>query len=221
MCWDYNLTIENKGGARRRSVKVQVTFDPPQAAFPNVSKWYEGRTGTARKITPDGRVWEVEFEIDLPAGESTHVGWDFENDEGFEMSGGGYRFIAMLDSGPQEQSLGAFALRLRGGVVTIANRPEAEEAFVLTGFKAAGAAEALTLEQMIEGDAALEALTWKDLLGGKPMELEPGKSGPNIDTREYDLDGFATVLARVELEDRDGDVRLESFHQVEVERLTA
>lgn len=221
MCWDYNLTIENKGGARRRSVKVQVSFDPPQASFPNVSKWYEGRSGTARKVTPDGRVWEVEFEIDLPAGESTHVGWDFENDEGFEMSGGGYRFIAMLDSGPREQSLGAFALRLRDGVVTIANRPEAEEAFVLAAFRAAGAREALTLEQMIEGDAALEALAWKDLLGGKPLELGPGKSGPKIDSREYELEGFATILARIVLEDSAGEIRLESFHQVEVSRLAA
>lgn len=220
MCWDYNLTIDNKGGARRNSVKVQVSFDPPQASFPSVSKWYEGRTGTARKVTPDGRVWEVEFEIDLPAGESTHVGWDFENDEGFEMSGGGYRFMAMLGGQPREQSLGAFALRLRGGVVTLANRPEGGEAFVLHGFQVAGAREALSLEQLIEGDEALEGLTWHDLLGGKPLELPPGKSAPKVDSREYDLDGYGAVLARISLGDIDGELRLESFHQVDIDRLT-
>lgn len=221
MCWDYNLTIENKGGARRRSVKVQVSFDPPQTSFPTVSKWYNGRSGTPRNLSGDGRIWEIEFVIDLPAGRSTHVGWDFDDDSGFDMSGASYRFIAMLDSGPQEQVLGAFAIRLRGGVVTIANLPEAEEAFVLTGLRVAGAREALSLEQMIENDRTLEALTWKDLLGGKPLELAPGKIAPKIDARDHQLDGFATALARVTIEDTAGDVRLESFHQVEVGRLLA
>jgi hypothetical protein len=64
-------------------------------------------------------------------------------------------------------------------------------------------------------------LAWKDLLGGKPLQLAPGKTAPKINAREHRLGGFATVLARITIEDTAGEVRLESFHQVEVGRLLA
>lgn len=220
MCWDINVTIKNIGTVTRRSFRVQVQFDPPQTNFPDVSEWYEGREGTPNRLTPDGRVWEITFEIELPPGASIHVGWDFEDDE-FEASVGGYRFLALLDGEEQEQTVGALALRLRQGVMTVANRPEAAEAILLSELRGAGSAEKLSLDQLIEGDKMLESLNWQNLLEDGEIELAPGGKGPVINARELDLKGFEAVLARVTISDINRQVTLESFHQVPITRLNS
>jgi hypothetical protein len=219
MCWDVNVTVKYKGNkfaAKRTRVRIPVTFDPPQATFPEVKTWYKGVVGTPMKITPDGREWEIEFPVNLAPGDSVHVGLDFRDSVHISV-GDTYRLLARA-SGKGKEEVGALALRLELAknaesaphVIATASR---HHSVVVHRFAVAASDVRLDLDQLIGDDEALGGLRWHEIGPTPPYNLAPDSPSFRFDPPQDALVGMKVVLARTEVSDATQEVTIETYIQ--------
>ena len=174
MCWDANITLENKGNVTWTEIIVFVTFHSPRSEFPQVDEWYDGISGEASPVHGNpSRKWLVKFRVRVPPGESVHVGWDFEESIGFDPPEGGLPSYGSLVPRLEQEGT-AYAV--------VAGTPDGEPVAIVERVAFAASPERLPLEVLIEDSKPLAALDWH-----RPDIQLPAKTAPGEDLFRHEI----------------------------------
>ena len=205
-CWDWNKTF--KFGHPVTAVIQYFVFEEPQDEFP-VDEWYNGQAGTPMPVAGSGfKTWCVRWEVKVAAGQSIHLGLEFEGDpkwrEGAVGSEAGnsdedgrvanaddnqsYRYSGLAVSTDLDPVMGL--------VLQVEVLPDAPTSLTVTQLDWTASQTPLPLANLVIGDPTLATLPWEPVPVELPLVISPGDAPLIIDIPDDQLAGFSYGLVQ-------------------------